>query len=362
MLKRIPFNMDELIAIGESPSFKPNALPRKKYNTPVTSKENYLAVFRREPPLWIPAENDAGQMIPGVNPDNHARAQVHEAASLRPDEITDFHDMFGIEWIYVPQAGGSMVKGGAPTLEDVNDWEKVIKFPDIEKWDWDESKKNNEQYVLKEERLLTLTISNGFFERLISFMDFQNAVMAMIDEDRKDAIHALFSALCELYDRIIGKYKECYNPDVICVHDDWGSQRAPFFSLSTVREMLVPYVNRVSESIHSRGMYFEMHSCGKNELLGPAYVESGVDIWSGQPINDKQQIYDLYGDRIILGMEPDIDPDPSMSDSDAAAAARRFVARYAPNYEKKPVVANIFAAPNSYIETIYEESRKFFLN
>jgi len=360
MINRIPFNIDELTVVGEYQPFKQGALPRKKYSTPITSKENYLAVFKRELPLWIPCENDSVTMFPGVNPDNHARGQVREAASLRPDEITDFHDMFGIEWVYISEAGGSMVRPGKPTLEDANDWEKVIKFPDIEKWDWGTSKKNNEQYVLKEGRLTIPTISSGLFERLISFMDFENAAMALIDEEQTDAVHALFSALCELYDKIIGKYKECFNPGVICFHDDWGSQRAPFFSLNTVREMLVPYISRIAESIHSRGMYFEFHSCGKNELLVPAYIEAGVDFWSGQPMNDKQRLYELYGDKIILGIEPDIEPDPNLSDAEAVAAAKRFVARYAPDYEKKPVVVNKSAAPDAFIETVYEESRKYF--
>ena len=360
MLRRIPFNKDELIAIGEYPPSRPGFPSRKKYCTPVAAQENYLAVFRRELPLWIPCENDSVGMFPGVNPDNHARGQVMEAESLSPEEITDFHDMFGIEWVYNPDVGGSMVVPGKPALEDANEWEKAIRFPSVEKWDWEKSKRANDQYVSSKDCLVYITISNGLFERLISFMDFENAALALIDEDQKDAVHALFSALCDLYDKIIGKYKECYNPDIICFHDDWGSQRAPFFSLSTVREMIVPYLSRVADSIHSRGMYFEFHCCGKVELLLPAFVESGVDTWTGQPMNDKEFLYEKYGDKIILGLEPDILPNPNMNDKDAIAAAKRFVAKYAPDYAKKPVIANRFLAPNSYIETIYEESRRFF--
>jgi len=360
MLKRIPFSADELTVVGIRPPVRLDSLPRKSYNTPVTAKENFLAVLRRELPLWIPCENDSIGMFPGVNPDNHARGQVMEAVTIPPEEITDFHDMFGIEWVYSHQVGGSMVVPGAPALEDANDWEKIIKFPDIEKWDWEAGRKLNEKYVSGIDSLLTITMSTGFFERLISFMDFQNAALAMIDEDQTDAVHALFSALCDLYDKIIGKYKECFNPDVICLHDDWGSQRAPFFSLNTVREMILPYINRISASIHSRDMFFEFHSCGKIELLAPAIVETGADIWTGQPINDKDYFYQNYGDKIILGPEPDVQPDRDMSDEDAVAAAKRFVAKYAPDYEKKPVIANRFLAPDSFIETIYEESRRYF--
>ena len=360
MLQRIPFSADELTVTGVRPPVRLDALPRNKYNTPVTAKENFLSVLRRELPLWIPCENDSIGMFPGVNPDNHARGQIMEARTVPPGEITDFHDMFGIEWVYSHEVGGSMVVPGSPLLGDVNDWEKIIKFPDTGKWDWESAKELNARYVSEMDCLLTITMSTGFFERLISFMDFENAALALIDEDQQEAVHALFSALCELYDGIIEKYKECFSPDLICVHDDWGSQRAPFFSLNTVREMIVPYINRISNSIHSRGMYFEFHSCGKIEMLAPAIVETGADIWTGQPINDKVFIYDNYGDKIILGPEPDIEPNRDMSDEDAVAAAKRFVARYAPDYERKPVIANRFLVPDSFIETVYEESRKYF--
>jgi hypothetical protein len=47
-------------------------------------------------------------------------------------------DFFGIEWEYIPQVGGSMVRPGkGALLEDVNDWEKVIKFPNLDDYDWE---------------------------------------------------------------------------------------------------------------------------------------------------------------------------------------------------------------------------------
>lgn len=361
MLKRVQFSPEELEVRGEFSTTKKGAIPRKRYSTPVMPKENYREVFNRRLPLWIPCENDTKQMFPGVNPDNHARGQIFEASHIPPEEIVDFHDMFGIKWVYDFGVGGSMVVPGAPLLTNVNDWESAIKFPDIDKWDWEGARKANAEFVSEPDRLLTITISTGLFERLISFMDFQNAALALIDEDQGEALHALFSRLCDLYDSIIGKYKECFNPDLICFHDDWGGQQSPFFSLGTVREMLVPYLSRVAESVHSRGMFLDLHSCGKIEMLVPAMIEAGVDSWTGQPMNDKDFLYERYGDRLILGVDPDVSFGPELSDEEAVAAAKRFVARYAPNYETKPVLAYTkFVAPNSYIETVYEESRKYF--
>ena len=81
---------------------------------------------------------------------------------------------------------------------------------------------------------------NGWFERLISFMDFDNAVVALIDEDQKDAVKELFDRLSDLYIKIIDKYLE-YFPgiDGFCIHDDWGAQKDTFFSPDTAMEMIV---------------------------------------------------------------------------------------------------------------------------
>ena len=48
--------------------------------------------------------------------------------------------MFGVDWEYIPVAGGSMIRPGKPLLKDANEWYEKVKFPDIESWDWE----NNE--------------------------------------------------------------------------------------------------------------------------------------------------------------------------------------------------------------------------
>jgi hypothetical protein len=37
--------------------------------------------------------------------------------------------MFGIEWEYIPAAGGSMVRPGKPFLEDANEWKEKVVGP-----------------------------------------------------------------------------------------------------------------------------------------------------------------------------------------------------------------------------------------
>ena len=42
----------------------------------------------------------------------------------------------------------------------------------------------------------------GWYERLVTFMDFEDAVVAMIDEDQKDAANDFFDKATDLFDSI----------------------------------------------------------------------------------------------------------------------------------------------------------------
>jgi len=238
-----------------------------------------------------------------------------------------------------------------------------VKFPDIETWDWEGSKAANADF-LNTDRFISIMIMTGFFERLISLMDFDKAAMAMIDEDQQDAVHELFDALADLYIKMVDKYIENYGIDLLTFHDDWGSQRAPFFSLATAREMIVPHLKRVVDHCHARGIFFEMHSCGKNEMLVPAYIEAGCDSWNGQAVNDKNLIYEKYGDKIILGVDSGLafsfGGGVEISADEAEEAAKRFVDKYCTTYDTKPVIASAFGVPPDFLRVLYGESRKAF--
>ncbi len=231
-MNKIPYSEDELNVIGEHIGTTPNpAFPFKAqmYNTPITPKENFLSAIARKGALWFPSAADSVAVESRVNRDHIARAEVFDCGPIQTLEEKGGPDLFGVEWVFIPVVGGSMVKPGKPMLEDVNDWPTVIQFPDIDQLDWESCKTVN-QRLNETKRSLSVTFQNGMFERLISFMDFENAALALIDDDQKDAVHALFDKLADMYIRMIQKYMECLNIDGITFHDDWGSQRAPFFS------------------------------------------------------------------------------------------------------------------------------------
>jgi hypothetical protein len=292
--------MSELEVIGSYPTIDGTA-GTPVYNTPITPRENYLRHFSgKELPLWTPGTTDIVTLSPRSFADNVARATVTDTVPLTLDEIGG-PDICGIVWTYVPSAGGSMVVPGAPAVKDINSWEKSVRIVDVDALDWaGESEKLKPLYSTGRANLTT--IYTGFFERLISFLDFEGAAIALVDEDQQEGVHRLFDRLCGVYDQLMYNFRKYLNIDIISFHDDWGSQRAPFFSLNTCREILVPYLKRVADSCHKYGMIFDFHSCGLNEVLVPAMIEAGVDIWSGQNLNNWEGLAEKYGDQIMFNV------------------------------------------------------------
>ena len=163
-----------------------------EFATPITPRENLKRAFKKEE-LWMPDSADKGWFCPEIIPDNPARAFVMQAG--RYEGPVGGNDMFGIYWEYVPSAHGSIVRPGNPTLTDVTQWRDVIKFPDVDSWDWEGSAELNKDWLPAQTRYQNVCILTGWFERLISFMDFGPAAYALMNRKTKDDVKALMDRI-----------------------------------------------------------------------------------------------------------------------------------------------------------------------
>lgn len=267
----------------------------------ITSRENWLRFLRGETPQWMPLVSEVQFIHPAIVPDNMARGAVMENQKVSHDQFGG-PDMYGVQWVYDPVVGGSMEAPAVPPiLKAIEDWPDVIHFPDIDSWDWEGAAARNRDY-LSPDRLRSTTIFTGIFERLISFMGFEEAAMTLIDEDYVEELGELLTKLTDTNIKLIEKMKQYFDVDLVCFHDDWGGQLSPFFSLQTCREVLVPHLKRVVDYCHSHGILLELHSCGHNDALVPAMVEAGVDAWCGQPMCDKFALWEQYGEKLAIGI------------------------------------------------------------
>lgn len=361
-MERIKFNEKELEPVGQYFSI-PGPGFLAKYDMPITPRENFLLALNHEKPLWIPNYYDITSFCPACYPDSIARGFVMSAelADYMEDDKKGGKDSFGINWVFEPIANGSMVLPGNPLLKDMNEWKDYVQIPEVDSWDWGKSKKANEEYIKNNDGILIGWIFTSFFERLISLLDFENAAMAMIDEEQEEAVHEFFESCVQVYKKVIKHYREDFGVDVIYMHDDWGTQRAPFFSLDTCMEKIVPHFKEVVDYAHSLGMKFELHSCGKIEPMVPAMIAIGVDMWAGQTLNDVDKLRDMYGDKLLFGVYENADPDEA--DEKAYEKGKKFAEKYAADYEKRPVYhCELFDLNPKYREAVYVESRKILNN
>ena len=356
-MEKIPFDEKELVVLKE---VEARGGITRYYDRPIPERENMRMLYEEDHPMWIAASRTGNlSFSPAVIPDNIARAFVFDGSGF-DNKQGGGKDMFGIPWVYVPVAGGSMEDPsyGHP-LKDVNDWEKVLQFPDINSWDWEKSREVNKEYLNSGKWCVATLLNGAWFERLISFMGFENAAMALIDEDQQDALKALFAKTTKLYMDIIDKMIE-YFPEIdgFNVHDDWGSQKAPFFSQDTAMEMVVPYMKQLTDHIKSKGRIADMHSCGHNDSRIEAYIAGGWQSWSPQTMNDTEKLFQEYGDKIIITVNIVLPLD--LSEEEQREAARKFVETHCvPGKKLKVTYPTQLAA---FEQELYKQSRLAYLS
>lgn len=272
-----------------------------KLNTPVTPRENMIRMLKGEKPLWLPNQlRDNNALCPYVMPDSTARAYGGI-------------DWFGIDWAYEPTCKAGMVRPGTRRLSDITAWEKEIVWPDLEAIDWEKDYREN--YAdLPRDRFTYFVILNGMFERLADLTSFEDAFVYLLEE--KEALTAFYDRLAQWHCDLIRIAKRYYNPDMILLHDDMGSQKNAFFSPEIYEEIMIPQYQKITKTAHEEGMFITLHSCGCVGVHIQNFIEAGFDAWEGQDgINDKQAIMDQYGDK--LAQIGNFIIDESVSDEEA---------------------------------------------
>lgn len=288
----------------------------------MTPRENLIHFLRNEPYEWTPTSMDQILFRPAFISDNISRGLVMQQEPYT-GKLGGL-DLLGVEWYYDEAAGGSMEVGRM--LDELEQWRDKLQFPDLDAMDWEGCAKENADF-LNTDKMICTTIYTGFFERLISLVGFEDAAIALLDEDLQEEVAELFDKLADFYIDLIRRLHKYFNVEYVELHDDWGTQKSTMFSVETHKEFIMPYVRKVVQAAHADGVFMEQHSCGKIEPLVPNMIESGVDTWRGQnSVIDKKRLVDTYGDQFKFGVE--IRPAGPVSDEEAMAMADNVIRNY----------------------------------
>jgi hypothetical protein len=139
------------------------------------------------------------------------------------------------------------------------------------------------------------------FERMIDVFGFEDAAAYMLTDP--ELLHIFLDKLLEYNCRMIRNFHIFFKADMIYFHDDWGAQRAPFFSNAAAEEFFMPRFKIMADLCHSLGMKFMHHCCGRSAPFVPVMVRYGADLWNLQiDANDDilPGMIREYGDRMFF--------------------------------------------------------------
>ena len=307
---------DMLIGLYGEEAAKAMMAPKpKRTDLPISPRENLKLVLDHKKPMYMPTNGDMVSILPDV-----LLERTHYSGT----------DWFGVEWEYVPNVGAPMVKPGTEMFDDVTNWKNKIKFPNLDTVDWAKSAKEMEPFY-DPDKMTSFWVMIGPFERLHSCMGIEQAFMALYDEP--ETVHEFFEYVTEHKIKLLGKLIDHYKVDIFLFHDDWGSAQNGFFSIPMFEEFIYPYMKRIVQYVKSRGVYFDMHSCGKVESYIPYMVDMGCDMWNpAQSLNDLAKIKALYGDKIVIsgGMDDYFLDSPTITEEQLRQYVRNKVDSLAP--------------------------------
>ncbi|MCL2045101.1 MAG: hypothetical protein FWG88_01785 [Oscillospiraceae bacterium] len=252
-----------------------------KFDYPISIIENYKRSAQLNKPMWVPLRAMEVQSISPndmIRPTDAVKGQsvAMDFTSPKTGDYT-FTDWFETEWTYVHSAGGPMLTPGFVQCEDVTDWEKCVKFPNFDDWDWTTFHEDYMKNRYDPNKVLAVDIGLGCTERFVSIMGgYTEAMIAFATEP--EACKAFFEAFIdheiEQFDRLMALYPINH----LTYHDDWSNEKDTFFSPAMLEDMLMEPTKRFIDHVKSKDVVFDFHICGNMMRFAPYFAQLGVNL------------------------------------------------------------------------------------
>ncbi|MCR4843002.1 MAG: hypothetical protein K5840_07060 [Eubacterium sp.] len=307
-----------------------------------TKKEALLALLRGEKADFIPEVYGTMKDIvfPGeryIDPDNF-------------DPYGTGPDAWGVMWTNQgpnPLVDGNTVAANFKMFDDMDEWKEHVHFPPIDHMPLEHIFQGmfHGMQVNPEEHVVSVLILSGTFERMNQMIGMENALCSFYEFP--DEVKEFFDALCEYKLKCIDLAVQYCKPDVIHMHDDWGTNNNMFFSPDLWREFIKPYEKKYADRIHEHGCLYVHHSCGYIKQIIPDLIEIGVDALEPVMVeNDPGELLEKYGDKITFmgGLDNRRIDNPDATEEDIRDEVRtrmnmycgkgRYIPYYVPAIEK----------------------------
>lgn len=262
----------------------------------ISRRENMLKFYHHECPDFI---GDLRKDFASV-PVSFTQYEAHPPAG------TSGKDGYGVYWQFETTSKAHMPMPDPETgkyvmdLDDMENWRDFVRFPDPEAYDWAAHVESDMAKVNIEDKVVTVSLGHGMFERLHSLMGIENGAMALVayPDEVLDFFNALADYKCAMMRKIAQYYPKI---DMFDMSDDWGHQNAAFFSVDMWNQLFRPGMTKIFACARELGRIFQLHSCGRWETVLPSAVDAGLDHWtSSQAVNDIEGILKKYGRRLTM--------------------------------------------------------------
>ncbi len=277
-------------------------------------KENCLLALQHKEPEYLPLGSDMDTCAP--------RGMDFIRETISVNGVAD--DWFGQSWTFEPNIGGANPTPGMHLVEDITKWKDVMKFPDLDKLDWEGYAAKDTAKWDREHKLSRVMVGYGLWERMFCVMEFQEALCALMEEP--EACYDFFSAVADhkvrLYDRLIKYYK----PDILIMHDDYGSGSGMFMSPEVWRKLIKPNLQKVIDCITSQGVIYEHHCCGYFAPIVGEIADMGCSATNTMHIsNHPKELKAEVGDKMcfIGGFDNQFMDKPSTTEEQIRASIRQ---------------------------------------
>jgi len=125
---------------------------------------------------------------------------------------------------------------------------------------------------------------------------------------RRDYVYEVFERQCELALANLERIYQVVGNRVSVIFvtgTDFGTQKGPFLSRQTYRELFMPFHQRVNDWVHDNTAWKTFtHTCGSVVALLPDFIEAGFDILNPVQCSaagmDPQRLKDRFGREIVF--------------------------------------------------------------
>jgi hypothetical protein len=194
-------------------------------------------------------------------------------------------DAFGVDWSLERGAeGGTFPTHNGYPITDLSHWREQITMPNLDDVDWSLVKAQVAS-VDRDRCLVSGFVEMGLFERSYLLLGMENALVSYATET--SAMAELLDSIADYKIRLIERFDDAIDMDMIWYGDDWGTQASLFMAPAVWRKAIRPGTQRIYDCLKERNIIINQHSCGKIEHIFDDMIEMGADIWNPcQPCNN----------------------------------------------------------------------------